>query len=74
LPCPAEVPGIHELLSALGEKIVDGRDKPGHDEANVRLRPACGEVKGLEQLQKENRPSRGRAVRGWQSWVVGSLI
>jgi hypothetical protein len=28
------VPGIHVILSQPG-KDVDGRDKPGHDEANV---------------------------------------
>ncbi len=28
---PAEVPGIHQLASGM-KKIVDGRDKPGHDE------------------------------------------
>ena len=33
---PALVPGIHVLLRA-GEKDVDGRDKPGHDE-NAHLR------------------------------------
>jgi hypothetical protein len=31
---PAEVPGIHEFLSTTTgrEKVVDGWDKPGHDE------------------------------------------
>lgn len=30
---PGLVPGIHVLISAL--KIVDGRDKPGHDGAEI---------------------------------------
>jgi len=29
---PCLVPGIHVLLSLFGDKGVDGRDKPGHDE------------------------------------------
>jgi len=33
---PGLVPGIHDFLS-VGDKDVDGRDKPGHDE---RKRPA----------------------------------
>jgi hypothetical protein len=28
---PGLVPGIHVLLS-FGKKVVDGRDRPGHDE------------------------------------------
>jgi zinc D-Ala-D-Ala dipeptidase len=28
---PGLVPGIHVLLSYVGEKDVDGRVKPGHD-------------------------------------------
>ena len=28
---PGLVPGIH-VLASVGEKNVDGRDKPGHDE------------------------------------------
>jgi hypothetical protein len=31
---PGLVPGIH-VLTACGEKDVDGRDKPGHDEKIV---------------------------------------
>jgi hypothetical protein len=31
---PGLVPGIHVLLPS-GEKDVDGRDKPGHDEVTV---------------------------------------
>ncbi len=30
---PGLVPGIHALLSSLGDKDVDGRVKPGHDES-----------------------------------------
>jgi hypothetical protein len=29
---PGLGPGIHVLLSLAGNKDVDGRDKPGHDE------------------------------------------
>jgi hypothetical protein len=29
---PGLVPGIHVLRASLGDKVVDGRDKPGHDE------------------------------------------
>ena len=34
---PGLVPGIHVLLA--GGKDVDGRDKPGHDEACGQLNP-----------------------------------
>jgi hypothetical protein len=30
---PGLVPGIHALFLFLGAKDVDGRDKPGHDDA-----------------------------------------
>jgi hypothetical protein len=33
--CPGEVPGIHEFQQR--RKDVDGRDKPGHDEASKML-------------------------------------
>jgi D-alanyl-D-alanine dipeptidase len=33
---PGLVPGIHVLLSSVGNKDVDGRDKPGHDENEMR--------------------------------------
>jgi hypothetical protein len=33
---PGLVPGIHVLLRAGQGKVVDGRDKPGHDEAKMR--------------------------------------
>jgi hypothetical protein len=33
---PAEVPGIHEF-HALTNPIVDGRDKPGHDEEKTAI-------------------------------------
>jgi hypothetical protein len=29
---PGLDPGIHDFLSSLKKKDVDGRDKPGHDE------------------------------------------
>jgi len=29
---PGLVPGIHVLFSFFKGKVVDGRDKPGHDE------------------------------------------
>jgi hypothetical protein len=35
---PGLVPGIHDFLS-VGDKDVDGRDKPGHDEANKKTGP-----------------------------------
>jgi len=38
---PGLVPGIHVFVS-LGDKDVDGRDKPGHDEAEGALIPAAG--------------------------------
>jgi hypothetical protein len=28
---PGLVPGIHDFFSAAENEIVDGRDKPGHD-------------------------------------------
>jgi putative addiction module component (TIGR02574 family) len=31
LSCPGEVPGIHEFLASY-QQVVDGRDKPGHDD------------------------------------------
>jgi hypothetical protein len=34
---PGLVPGIH-VLQASSKKDVDGRDKPGHDESESRLR------------------------------------
>jgi hypothetical protein len=37
LVMPGLVPGIHVLLSFLGNKDVDGRDKPGHDGKNESL-------------------------------------
>ena len=35
---PGLVPGIH-VFAATGEKDVDGRDKPGHDEERLHVRP-----------------------------------
>jgi hypothetical protein len=56
--CPAEVPGIHECQIAI--KVVDGRDKPGHDEvlvfairaiATLRPRDARAQQRGRTPLQ-----------------------
>jgi hypothetical protein len=33
---PGFMPGIHVFLAACTIKDVDGRDKPGHDDAPVR--------------------------------------
>ena len=38
---PGLVPGIHVFVF-MGEKDVDGRDKPGHDERGEALTPAAG--------------------------------
>jgi hypothetical protein len=32
---PALVAGIHVFLAVYGEKDVDGRDKPGHDDGKI---------------------------------------
>ena len=37
LVVPALVAGIHVLTAAPTEKDVDGRDKPGHDDAGFAL-------------------------------------
>jgi hypothetical protein len=42
--CPVEVPGIHEFWVP---QDVDGRDKPGHDGTQARLRLDGKEVKSV---------------------------
>jgi hypothetical protein len=50
LVMPGLVPGIHVLDELSGEKDVDGRDKPGHDEkANRFVAAGISQESGISQ-------------------------
>jgi hypothetical protein len=38
---PGLVPGIHVFLRRISKQLVDGRDKPGHDEGGGLFDPAA---------------------------------
>ena len=52
------VAGIHVFLSLRSKKVVDGRDKPGHDESNN----SCFRI-GIAAALSQRRQPRDRARR-----------
>jgi hypothetical protein len=61
---PALVAGIHVFPSVRGDKDVDGRDKPGHDDFNLRASTGASPLRRHQRLHDFRKRRQCLAARG----------